>query len=89
MKIQIDTNEKMIAVEQDVNLNEFLKAVRKLFPNGEWKDYSLKTEVIINWSNPIYIEKWEPYVPYSPYYPWITYGGDSISTGANYCVEIN
>ena len=103
MKIQIDTNEKMIAVEQNVNLDEFMKAVKKLFPNGEWKEYTIKTETTINWSNPIYIEIWQPMYPTYPYYPWVTYDtdttkfslvGDSVTYEGNntngiYCVEFN
>ena len=67
MEIQINTNEKTIAVEQDVKIDEFLKAIRKLFPNNEWKEYTLKTETIIKWTNPIIYERWD-----YPYYPWYT-----------------
>ena len=67
MKIQIDTKEQTIAVEQNIKLNELIEALDKLFPKGEWKEYTLKTETIINWNNPIYIDRWP-----SPWYPWWT-----------------
>jgi len=79
MKIQIDTKEKTLAVEENVNLDEFMKAVRKLFPNNEWKKYELKTQTIVNWTNPIIYERY----PWRPY-PWyeITYDstGSAIET---------
>lgn len=64
--------------ESDVNLEEFMSKVKLLFPNGEWKDYKLETNVEINWTNPIYIDRWRPYRPY-PWYPWnpIIYQTDS------------
>ncbi len=63
MRIQLDTNQKTIKVEESVNLDEFMKAVKKLFPNNEWKEYRLETNTIINWTYPIV---YEPY----KVYPW-------------------
>jgi len=92
MKIQIDTNEETIAVEQDVKISEFLKALKKLFPNGEWKNYTIKTETIIHWTNPIVYDRWPyPYYPWrQPWEPWTTWDGtlevnptDTITTYGN------
>jgi len=70
MKIQLDTTQKTIKVENTVKLSELISALDKMFPNGEWKDYSLETNVTINnWSYPIYIKESPTY----PAYPW--YGG--------------
>ena len=98
MKIQIDTSKKVLRLEGDVNLEEFMSKVKKLFPEGEWREYKLETNVEIRWSNPITIDRWA-----YPAYPWwtsiaptITYldnsSGDvwmdsnEISSGV-YCIE--
>lgn len=99
MKIQLDTTNKTIKVEEKVNLKELLDAVKKLFPNNEWKEYSLETNTVINWSsNPIIIRDYT-----YPTYPWIntpyygttagniTYTNNAVTTAqlGIYCVETN
>lgn len=80
MKIQLDTTNKIIKVEESVNLNEFFEAVRKLFPDGEWKEFTIETNTTIVWNNPITIT---PYNPWTyPYYPTLAY--DSNTTNSNY-----
>lgn len=82
MKIQIDTNLKTIKVEEKVNMKEFMSAVKKLFPEEKWEEYSLETSTIINWSSPIYVE---PYRPWVQPYPWINYcNGSSMEEGLKY-----
>ena len=75
MKIQLDTENKEIKVEETVNLGELTETLEKLLPNGEWKKFKLNTQTKINWSpNPINV----PYQPYNPIpceRPWITYDG--------------
>jgi hypothetical protein len=67
MKIQLDTTAKTIKVEGSVNLNELYEALKKLLPQGEWKDFILEANTSITWINPITIQ---PYIyPYNPY-PW-------------------
>ena len=98
MKIQIDTDSKVIRLESDVLLEELFSKLRVLFPKGEWKKYKLETNVEIVWSNPIYIDKWR-----YPTYPWwtpsITYQGyntdgdtwygeiQQSDTTSVYCIE--
>jgi len=89
MKIQIDTNEKTLTIEQDLKISELIEVLNKLFPDGEWKEYTLKTEIINNWTYPIYIERypscpgyWKTIFPY-PWYP-ITY-----DTTGDYQVQDN
>ena len=65
MKIQIDTEKKVLRLESDVNLGEFMTKIKVLFPKGEWKDFKLETNVEVKWSNPIYIDRW-----HYPSYPW-------------------
>ena len=77
MKLQLDTTNKTIKVEGSVNLNELFEALKKLLPQGEWKEFTLEANTTITWVNPITIQPWG--YPYNPY-PWwgspiITYGG--------------
>lgn len=73
MKLQIDTKEKSIKIEETVNLGELFEKLKMLFPNDEWQEYNIMSTVINNWSNPIIIK--EPYYPFvpSPIYPTVPY----------------
>ena len=87
MKIQIDTSEKTIKVEESVNLGKFIQALKDMLP--DWEKYSLDTQTIINWTNPVpivpYRPWWEPpTTPQYPPYPWITYTDDNTTGGAAY-----
>lgn len=73
MKIQLDTDQKTIRIEESVNLGELVKTLENLLPNELWKEFKLDVTVLNNWINPI---PWiiEPYRPVSPItQPWITY----------------
>lgn len=65
MKIQIDTTEKIIKIEEKVNINDLMEMIKKLLPNDEWKNYSIEVITIQNWNNPYYIKDW-CYPTYSP-----------------------
>jgi len=71
MKIQIDTDNKVLTIEDSVNLGDFIGFLNKLFPNEEWKKFKLEVKVIQNWTNPIIIEREKPSWPNTQ--PWITY----------------
>jgi len=60
MKLQIDTENKTIKVEQNVLFSDLLKVLNKLLPK-EWKNYTLETNSTWYWYNPI---------PYYPSRPW-------------------
>lgn len=95
MKIQIDTIQKKIILQEEVNLSDFFDAIQNFLPDGLWKEFKLEINVINNWINPINIPytpiyptspnpfplqpSWPPICPASPNYPWITY----CSTGVN------
>lgn len=67
MRIQFDTTSKSIKVEANVKISELLNVLKKLFPNDEWKGFTLETNVYINnWSSPIIIER----RPAPITYPW-------------------
>jgi hypothetical protein len=76
MKIQIDTEAKTIQIEEPVKLADLMHVLGNLFPDGLWKEYTLKVGPIVPWINPI---------PYDPQptnplvTPWITYGSNSLS----------
>lgn len=65
MKIQLDTTNKTITLSDPVNLGELITLLsKKMFPNGEWKEFEVvfeATPVVIN-TPPIYIP-WNPYQP--------------------------
>lgn len=65
MKLQLDTKNKTITIEESIKLDEFFQMIKKLLPD-EWKQYRLEIKNIINWVNPIVIEK-------EKINPWITY----------------
>jgi len=83
MKIQLDTENKEIKVEETVNLGELTETLEKLLPNGEWKSFKLNTQTEINWTPNPFGVPYQPYQPHNPMpweRPWITYDGtDSIN----------
>ena len=63
MKIQIDTKNKRIKLEDDVKLKELIDFLDKILPD-EWKNFTLETHTTINnWTNPIYIQPTTPSFP--------------------------
>lgn len=74
MKLQINTSEKTLKLEERVNLHELFKLAKQLFPNDEWKEYNLETNTtILNWGNPIVIDRYPVYPspltqPYTPFW---------------------
>lgn len=72
MKLQLDTTNKTIKVEENVKISDLLKLLKKLLP-GEYENFTLETHTTISyWSNPVIIR--EPY--YEPYkYPWYVQTG--------------
>lgn len=84
MKIQIDTDAKVIKLDSKENLGKLFILLDKMVEN--WKDYSIDTNTTITWQNPIYIDKypyWRPY--YHSDYGRLgvvnTTGSNSILTG--------
>lgn len=62
MKIQLDTGNKIIKVEEKVNINELFEFLNKCLPN--WQEYSLETGSVIYWHTPIHIDYWKPFPSY-------------------------
>jgi hypothetical protein len=64
MKLQLDTTNKIVKIEESVNLNDLFELLNKILPEV-WQEFKLEVNTVINWSNPIVIE---PYI--YPVYPW-------------------
>lgn len=84
MKFQIDTTQKTIKIEEEVNLGELFEKLEIMFPNQLWKEYKLEVSVITNWTNPIIITN-PPTYPYYPttqpyYLPYWTITSDGQGT---------
>ncbi len=81
MKIQLDTTNKTIKVEDDAVLGELVKILEKLLPKGLWKEYTLEANTVIeNWQQPIIIER--KVVPYYPSPIW--FGVDNKTSPHKY-----
>ncbi len=82
MKLQLDTKNKTIKVEENVNIEEFYKVIKKMFPNDLWKKFTLETNTVINYSPWIIWSYNNPYYSgdtISPY-PWYTYISEENGT---------
>ena len=76
MKIQLDTINKTITIEEDVNLHDFYEEINSILPGGLWREFTLKVEKIKEWDNPITVTPHTPINPYTnpyPTYPQIWY----------------
>ena len=85
MKLQLDTTNKTIKVENNIKFADLIEVLERILPKGEWKKYELQTETITNWSNPIIIKEYEKQV-----YPWWgnrPYITNCHNTSGQYCVE--
>ena len=80
MKLQLDTTEKVIRIDEDVNLGELAESLERLLPFGKWKEFKLETSVQIEWTNPFVPIYPLPY----PTYPWITYCDTRTCYDLNY-----
>lgn len=79
MKIQIDTDLKVIRLEGKVNVGELYDLLNAMLKE-DWKSYSLEPTQIINWISPITIN---PITYPKPWYPdgiWVING---TGTGNN------
>jgi len=65
MKLQIDSENKIIKIEEAVNLGELFNYLDGLFPNLEWRNWTLEQTGISTCINSAIV--CSPYI--SPYYP--------------------
>lgn len=80
MKIQIDTKNKTISVEEDVNLNDFINFIQTMLP--DWADYKLIKYVEINTVTlPAPFVPSNPWIqPQNPYYGEIIVGDFGLTS---------
>lgn len=75
MKLQLDTVNKTIKVENNVVFKELVDTLERILPKGEWKSFTLETSTTIhNWNSPYVIERTRE-VPVYPRTPWPWYLG--------------
>lgn len=68
MKIQLDTVNKTITIEEDVNLHDFYEQINAILPDGKWREFTLKVGKIVEWREPITITpNTTPINPYGPF----------------------
>lgn len=68
MKIQLDTINKTIKIEESIKLSDLVKELDALLPNRIWYEFKLEVGVITYWGTyPRYIVN--PCIPLDPY-PW-------------------
>ena len=72
MKIQIDTTNKTVSFDENINLVELLETIQQILPDN-WKEYKLlSVNVTVNHKTIIekkdYVNPWKVYPNY-PYYP--------------------
>ncbi len=85
MKLQLDTTRKTIKVEGNVVISELISTLERLFPNAEWKEMTLETNVTINnWTAPFVIERNYPKYPIQ--YPLYSPTNTSPTFGQEYKV---
>ena len=89
MKIQLDTENKTITIEEDIKLHDFHEQINTLLPGGLWREFTLKVGKIKKWKNPIVVnppnttQPWNPVQPNENPYPgypqiWYTTNTDNV-----------
>lgn len=72
MNLQLDTENKTIALANDVNIGELFEIMEKLLPNGKWAEYKLIPYSLNIITERIIVDRYPQYP--NPYWqPWITY----------------
>tara|TARA_Y100000389_G_scaffold191610_1_gene218043 strand:- start:44 stop:340 length:297 start_codon:yes stop_codon:yes gene_type:complete len=89
VKIQLDTIQKTITIEEDVNLHDFYEQINGLLPGGLWREFTLKVTKVTEWLNPVTITP--NTIPTQPYVSPNTYPrtGDIWYTTNSGDVELN
>lgn len=81
MKLQLDTTNKTILIDQEVTFGDLLDTLEALLPNGRWADYKLIPNQTIQWTTyPMYTPNIQPLTSPTPDYPWIVTSNVSESS---------
>lgn len=82
MKIQLDTTNKTIKLEENVKLTKLMELVKKILPNNEWKEFTLETNTTITyWSNPVIIKEYPTYPTWEEPYIWMSVSENKHNCG--------
>lgn len=85
MKIQIDTDNKIIRLENSINMGEFMEKINLLFPNDSWKEYKIETNTQVVWQEPIIVNQYPIYrEPYPYWWAKPIYYGTTTNTETTY-----
>lgn len=69
MIIKIDTEKKVVFIQENTNIQDLLSQLKAMFPNGDWTEYSIAPNEVIK-EVPVYY----PQVPNTyPIYPYPIY----------------
>jgi hypothetical protein len=69
MKIQLDTTNKKVTLIETVSVGELVEVMKRLLPDGLWKDFIIEINSTIQWINPIVIDRPYPIYPLINPYP--------------------
>lgn len=76
MKLQLDTTNKTILIDQEVTFGDLLDTLEDLLPNGKWAEYKLIPSQQLTWTTyPMYTPVIQPLTNPIPDYPWIVTSG--------------
>ena len=74
MKLQIDSENKIIKIEGSHKISDILKELKLLLPKdsklGWYEDYTLECNTTINnWTTPVILDRTTPFIPWNlPHY---------------------
>lgn len=97
MKIILNTETKVIELQDDTKFEDLINFLEVALPNDLWKEFSLKTNTVINWVDRQPITIINPWInplpsvpdPFYPHYPWLPnpvvcdFNGSNISMGSH------
>lgn len=87
MKLQLNFDKKTVTLENDVNMGEFFQWFSEKIDN--WKEWTVKTNTVVEWREPIVIERHAPFIWPRPYYldsPTVTYSSE-ITSGPTLTIQ--
>ena len=77
MKVELNTQEKIIKLTEPTNLGELFTFLEEILPDLKWREYSIEGNVEYHRpNNPIIVNPTPSYIPYTPNpitNPWVTY----------------
>lgn len=86
MRISINTDDKTVKLDSRENLGKLFILLEKMLEN--WREYDIEANTtIVNWSNPIIIDRY-PYWKQPYYYTNVSYAGNTSNNASSVSVPI-